>query len=323
VTFGSIACVVDEDVFAELQTDMPTDKVEDLFVLGALRTLSSRVVLVPALEYSVETLKQLADLRPSVIVNLAFSACPAEASFAGALELLGIPFTGSGPAAVALANDKIRSRRLLRAAGIQVPEFFDLSDSATKRSFSLEPPFIVKPVMSGNGVGVFANSIVHSYAEAMRCARQIQRDFGKPAVCDEFIVGREFHVGLIESPTGFKVSAIVELDFAGAEPGKGFQTGPIRNGSAVARAYKVTFRVAALSRRQATEIARVSRQSAQVLGLRGYSKVDIRMAEDGRLYVIEVNSNPGLWAGDIWSRPNFKTNLRRILNAARLKLIQV
>src|SRR6185295_3422626 len=102
------------------------------------------------------------------VFNLAFSAHPFESGFAGALELLGIPFTGSGALGIGLANDKVRSRRLLALAGLPVPRFVELGQTSRPAAVDFGPPFIVKPAALGNSRGIDRHSVVNSYSQALK-----------------------------------------------------------------------------------------------------------------------------------------------------------
>src|SRR5690242_5320197 len=107
----SVACVVDHRVGGAIsgaRIHSPFASY-DASVLESLCRLYQPVHLVRAYPESTRTLDELRSIRPDVVFNLAFSATPLEAPFAGALGLLGVPFTGSGPGAIALANDKVRS----------------------------------------------------------------------------------------------------------------------------------------------------------------------------------------------------------------------
>jgi D-alanine-D-alanine ligase-like ATP-grasp enzyme len=100
VTRRLIACVIDDDIIAEVKNGKPTWRsAADVFVVRALRRFSRAVELVAGVERSPCTIEELVRLKPGVVFNLAFSAHPSEPSFAGALEMLGIPYTGSGPLA--------------------------------------------------------------------------------------------------------------------------------------------------------------------------------------------------------------------------------
>jgi len=321
---GLVACVIDNDMIAAVSSGKKAGRAfSDLFVVRTLRRLYPNVKLVAAVERESQTIDELVRLKPGIVFNLAFSALPSEAAFVGALEILGIPYTGSGPLGIALANDKVRSRRLLAAAGIRVPQFVELSPTHRPAKIDFPPPYFVKPAISGNSVGIHAKSMADSYARALKQADRIWRELEQPSVCDEFIVGREFHVSLIERKRGvFKTAGIVELHFARTEPGKGFSTQVNIVKGKDRRTYKVRHRRATLTRRQLTELSEIAATAANLLQLRGYAKVDMRMDQEGRIAVIEVNANPALWNGEIWRRPSFETNLKWVMEAALRKALE-
>jgi D-alanine-D-alanine ligase len=256
-------------------------------------------------------------LEPDIVFNLAFSATPAEPALAGALELLGRPFTGSGSLAIGLANDKILSRQLMRAAGIPVPDYVVLSPGRRTRSFEFVRPWIVKPASLANSDGIRASSIVTSREQALRQAERNWRRFGVPSLCETFVVGREFQVGLIEMHRSFGITAVAELGFEGAAPGYGFKSEPFMVRGERHRLFEVSQHIARLPVPAITELSSIARRAAEVLKLRGYAKIDIRMDGRGRFFVLEANANPGLWPGiAIWRRPSFRLNVQRIMAAA-------
>jgi len=317
----AIACVIDDDIIDHVRRGETSEADKrmafDISVVRRLRRLADVVHLVPGTEGG-RTIEELARLQPQVVFNLAFSSCSLEPSFAGALELLGLPFTGSGPSGIAVANDKIRSRHLLRTAGIRVPRFVELAPRRRPKALDFEPPFIVKPVSSGDSEGIRSDSVVDSYAQALKRADRIWRELEMHAVCDEFIVGREFQVGIVEARRrAFHITEIVELHFSSARPGRGFKTELLMKRGKPCRLYETHARRALLPRRLKTRMAEIARKTAEVLDLRGYAKIDFRMDDEENIVLIEANPNPGLFSTNkIWGRPGFEINLRRIIHAA-------
>jgi D-alanine-D-alanine ligase len=313
----SVACAIDEDIAGQIRTAKPTliRARYDLSVVQALRSNYSEVNIISVVKGS-RTLDELVRLRPDVVFNLAFCTLPLEASFAGCLEMLGIPYTGSGPSGLTLASDKVRSRHLLRLAGVRVPRFVELAPGQTT-TIDLAPPLIVKPVSLASSAGIYADSVVRTHKDVLRLARRIWKRFGVSAVCDEFIVGREFRIGMVETTKGVpKIAGITEWRFDTALPGWGYKTEAIRINPRVRRAHHVTRGLAELSRRKIAELAAIARTAMTVLDVRGYATVDVRIDESERVTVIEVNPNPGLWSGSaIWSNPSFELNIRRIVNS--------
>jgi hypothetical protein len=111
---------------------------------------------------------------------------------------------------------------------------------------------------------------------------------------------------------------ITEWKFGDAAPGWGFKTQSIVSNPRVRRARRVSRALAVLSRRDRRVLAETARVAMAALDVRGYATMDVRMDDMGRVSVLEVNSNPGLWSGSsIWSRPSFGRNIKRIVEAAR------
>lgn len=314
----SVSCLIDADIVRRINTgSRPSIRANyNLSVVRALRRLYRRVGLVGAVDVGLSSMEELVRLRPDVIFNLACSGHPAEAAIVGCLDLIATPYTGSGPGAIALANDKIRSRHLLRSAGIRVPRFAELSPELPAE-IDLTPPLIVKPVSLGGCVGIHADSVVTTRQGVLRLARRIWRRLGTPAVCDEFVVGREFRIGLIESVAGWKVAGITEWHFGSAAPGWGFKTETIVKNRRYRRSRGVYRRLARLSRQTSGRLVAIVQEAVQILGVRGYATADVRMDDLERVTLLEVNANPGLWSGSsIWSNPDFDTNIERIVDSA-------
>jgi D-alanine-D-alanine ligase len=316
----SIACVIDDDIIAAVRRSDRSDRraLYDISVVRTLRRLADTVHLVAAVGASIQTLNVLARLRPDVVFNLAFSACPLEPSFVGALEVLGIPYTGSDPLGIALASDKAKSRHLLRAAGVKVPRFIELAQNCRPRGIDFEPPFIVKPTPGANSDGIYGGSVVNSFPQALKEAERIWRRLKVSAVCDEFIIGREFQVGMVEARRGaFHVTAIVELHFSSAQPGWAFKSEAVMRKGKRCRLYDISVRPALLPRPLKIKMAKTAVTAVKVLGLHGYAKVDLRMDDQENIVVIEVNPNPGILStSKIWRTPGFERNLKRIINSA-------
>jgi D-alanine-D-alanine ligase len=208
--------------------------------------------------------------------------------------------------ALALSNDKIRSRTLLAAAGVRVPRFVALAPGAKPREIDLTPPVIVKPACQASAYGVSRTSVVMTSRLALDRARQIWKRFGEPAVCDEFIRGREFRAGFVEGPRKrVRIAGISQFAFAGGE--HGLRTEGSRPGAR-------TIRLAPALR---TEVTAIAQTAFEALGIRGYASLDLRLDSFGRFTVLEVNANPGVSSDSkVWGAHGFDRNIRHIVAAA-------
>jgi len=315
----SVACVIDDDLASQIQTSNArcTRAAYDVSVVQALRRIYNKVTLVSVGEDDKAAIDHLLRLRPDVVVNLAYASHPLEASFVGLLEILGLRYTGSSPRGIVLANDKTRSRHLLKAAGVRVPNFVELVQGETT-AINLPPPLLVKPSSLASSAGINDDSLVKTPEEARKRAERIWKRFGTTALCDEFVVGREFRMSMIEaSTTSIKPGAIIEWHFGTAKPGWGFRTEAIRINGRVQRLRQVTRDLADLPRRKTEELAAMARTAMKALDIRGYSTFDLRMDDRERVTVIEVNANPGLWSGSrLWTNPSFEATIKKIVAAA-------
>jgi D-alanine-D-alanine ligase len=300
----------------------PSYRDYDYEVVRALSKKFERlqVIGVSSGQQALETMETLVASRPDVVFNLSYSAHRHEPSFLGALELLGLPFTGSGCLGILLSRDKMRSKLLLKAAGVPVPEgvAFRPNDS-----MALPPncrfPMIVKPALfGGSSEGIFANSLVRAERELADRVRRIWARYSVPALCEEFVVGREVRIAVTKSELkGMRLVGATEWRFPRARDGWGFKTHRVRTDPAFRRRLAVEIRSLELAPRTRSLLLGLADTSMRALGIRGYATLDLRFADERSFRVLEVNANPGLSPhSPTWSSPSFESNLVEIVRCA-------
>jgi len=312
-----IACLLDEGVDLEIAKALPATKAarHDKSVVDSLRKLYRRVDTITLKESDPRWIEHLLKERPDVVFNLAQSACPMEPSVAACLEVCGCAYTGSGPRGIMLANDKVRSRLLLQASGLRIPQFVELPPFEPIR-ISLEPPFIVKPASLAGSTGIYSDSVTMNANDVPRLAHRIWARFSVSALCEQFIVGREFRVGIIEDEKGrLQSTGIFESIMTGHKPGWGFRTDAIRNNPRVGQANKATQRRTTRPAGLVEALLDASRQAMSVLDVTGYATLDVRVGASGEPVILEVNANPGLVAGPFWGARSFPTTLHCIIQS--------
>lgn len=320
-----IACAIDYDLLRPVSAGKPNSDrahcVHDVYT--SLQEAFSEVHLVPVISSLGHVLESLHALKPDAVFNIALSGTPVEVSFAGALEFERFAFTGAGPIGIGLSRDKIRSRHLLAAAGVDVPRFVAMPPKQRPDLGSLRPPLLVKPAnLSGSSRGIHADSVVTNTSAAHRLARRIWATLGDTAVCDEFIVGRDFRVGVLEDAGGeFRLLGITESKFPRAAEGCGFKTYSIRMNPRIRRSQSVESVVASLPTAVRKRIAETAQITGRVLALRGYFTLDIRLDHEGRCFVVDANANPGLSRSSlIWGTPSLAHNLRHVVLRAMARV---
>ena len=197
----------------------------------------------------------------------------------GLLETMNIPYTGSGVSASAVCMDKGLTRVVLQAAGLPVPagRTVQAPEIPSRPPSQLGWPVVVKPCTEGSSFGV---SIVKKSTEWKRAVKKAFR-YGHQAVVEKYIPGREVAVGILG-----------DIIFPGVEiiaPG-GFYDFKAKYGKAATR-YLCP---APLTVRLQRVLRELSEQAYFALGCRGAARVDFRIHPNGRPYVLELNTIPGM-----------------------------
>lgn len=197
----------------------------------------------------------------------------------GALEVMHIPYTGSGVLASALAMDKFRTKLMWQAAGLAVPEYALLtaeSDFADVEE-ALGLPLFVKPAREGSSIGVTKvktpGGLQAAYEEAARHDPLV--------IAEKGVMGGEYTVGII----GDQVLPIVKI-----EPATEFYDYEAKYNRDDTR-YLCP---CGLPEKKEMQIRKEALDAFRVLGGRGWGRVDFLMDEEGNHYFLEVNTAPGM-----------------------------
>lgn len=208
-----------------------------------------------------------------------------DGSVQGFLDLLDIPYQGSGVLGSALAMDKDLAKQLYRQAGLRVPEWemarrADLADPR-RLLRSLAPPLVVKPVRQGSSLGM---SIVDR-EEDLPAALEKAFAFDDEVMVEEFIAGRELTGGVLGN------SELTALPLVEIIPGENFRFFDYQAKYQPGASREIC--PAELSPELSAEAQRCACLAHRVLRLRGYSRTDMILAPNG-LYVLETNTIPGM-----------------------------
>lgn len=203
------------------------------------------------------------------------------------LEMAGIPYTGSGVLASALGMDKMASKRVFKGAGITAPRGFEEAIGASpeaafkraKESFGL--PVVVKPACQGSAIGV---SLAWDGA-GFRRALQEAFKYGPRALVEEFIPGREITVGVMDGKEP-KLLPIIEI-----RPLTGTGLYDFEAKYSLNRSEHLV--PAPLTEAERARVEEVAVGAFKALGCKGVARVDMRLREDGVVFVLEVNTIPG------------------------------
>ena len=217
-----------------------------------------------------------------------------EAHVAAFLELLDLRYTGAGPQALFLAQDKVAAKKIFDFHGIRTPLFAVSWRGRLEQTDDLKFPLIVKPVSEDGSVGIDAGAVVRTLKELLERTALIEEKFG-PALIEEYIEGREIYVGVLgnERPAALPP---VELDLSKLPEGMPKIAGQEVKWEKGSEAYDSCSSAAAQGL-DAAVVGRLQETAVQVysaLKLRDYGRIDMRLAPDGSIHVIEANPNPWL-----------------------------
>ncbi len=195
------------------------------------------------------------------------------------LEVVGIPYTGSGPLGSGLAMDKDISKRLFRLAGIPTADWLMAPVAPGEVAERLGYPLIVKPSKQGSTVGLTKVNRPEDLAAAVDLAGR----YDDEVMLEAFVPGRELTVGILDG-AALAVGEIVPrheiFDYeCKYTPGMSVETFP-----------------AELPAPLTSEVGRLGCEAHRVLKLGGYSRVDFRLTPAGELVCLEVNTLPGITA---------------------------
>jgi D-alanine-D-alanine ligase len=223
----------------------------------------------------------LAELEPVQDADVLFLCLHAGRGEGGilqaVLDVIGVPYTGSGALASALAMDKDLSKRLFRAAGVPVPAWFMAPVAPEDVTTALGWPVIVKPSKMGSSVGM---TLVKN-AKGLDAAIALARRYDTEVMAEQFIPGRELTVGIVGDvplPVGEIIPKHELFDYeCKYTPGMSEETFPAKLDTALAR--------------QLQEMALIAHRA---LKLGGYSRVDFRLSPEGDIFCLEANTLPGM-----------------------------
>jgi len=193
----------------------------------------------------------------------------------GMLEVMGVPYTGSGVQASAVAMDKAAAKKLLSFHGVSTPEFalVEKASDAARLGF----PVVIKPASQGSAIGV---SIVEKKAgleAAIRTARKVCPE----VIAERYILGRELTVAILDS---------VALPIIEILPKEGFYDYRAKYTRGVTDFVVPAVLKKAVERR----VVKESLRAYELLGCEGAARVDVMLDASGTPYVLEVNTIPGL-----------------------------
>jgi D-alanine-D-alanine ligase len=245
-----------------------------------------------------QSLMSLAKCDADLVFNLTESFAgddTMDKNIAAYLELLHIPYTGGGPQALYLAQDKSLAKKIFDFHDIKTPNFATSYKGVLDHAHDIEFPLIVKPTSEDGSIGIDNDSVVHSVKELMERIHYIQEQFDSPALIEEFIEGREIYAAILGNDNP-ECLPLIELDLSKLPKGTPRIAGQDVKFDRETEAYKMTKSAPAedLDEETHKKLCDTALAAYRALKLRDYGRIDMRLNKKGEVYVIEANPNPWL-----------------------------
>ncbi len=208
-------------------------------------------------------------------------------------ELLGIPYTGSDSATLAIALDKALTKKVLRQHQILTPEFQLFESGRERLSPTTRFPVIVKPNAEGSSKGIDGISVFDDEASMRTAVKSLIEKYRQPALVEEYITGREFTVGLLGDRRP-RVLPPMEICFKDRSKDRPVYDFTVKQEWQKHVEYKCP---PELTKEERTRIERAARETFDAIDCRDYARIDLRMNAKGDVYVLEINPLPGLTPG--------------------------
>jgi D-alanine-D-alanine ligase len=237
--------------------------------------------------------------RPELVFNIAESFAgksALESNVAALLNLLKLRYTGSSPAGLIMAGDKTLTKKVLSFHGILTPRFATVFRGNVDWAGDIDFPLILKPPQEDASLGITQKSIVRDVKELLDTISSLQTEYQSAVLAEEFIDGREFYVGVLGNSSA-QALPIIELDFSKFPKGLpkiaswSAKWGEDGGGEGAEFAGTESVFPTDVPEELAERIKKVAIDSFQALRLRDYARVDLRVSDSGKIYVIEVNPN--------------------------------
>jgi D-alanine-D-alanine ligase len=216
------------------------------------------------------------------------------------LEMLGIPYTGSGPQCLAFCYDKALVRGIAKDLEVPVPEGIVVKSEDSMFELPLGFPVIVKPNFGDSSFGLNQHSVCNSYDEVVRAIYDIREGLGydKPILIEEFLTGKDLSIGIIGNPPeNYTVLPIIQEDYSELPDELPKVCGYEAKWIPDSPYWKIKSVSADLPKEIEEKIIECSLKLINRLECRDYTRLDWRLDAAGNPKLLEVNPNPG-WCWD-------------------------
>ncbi len=272
-------------------------------VVNTLRELGHEVLPLGVYDDLGDLRRAKDDFKPHIVFNLLeefHGVGVYDHHVVSYLELLKQHYTGCNPRGLLLSRDKPLAKKILSWHRIRTPGFFVVQrNKKTRRPAGFDYPLLVKSASEDASLGITERSVVRDDDELVQRVQKIHDETQTDALVENFIEGRELYVGLIGNRR-VKTLPIWEMHFHNAKPDSTkIATSRVKWDLEYQKRLGIeTTEATDLSKDVKERIIQVCKRTYKALSLSGYARMDLRLRDDGEVFVIEANPNPNLSYGE-------------------------
>jgi D-alanine-D-alanine ligase len=212
------------------------------------------------------------------------------------LNDMGMPFTGADAKNYYETSDKLTMKKKLVENGINTPGWQILEDYRGIINPDLKYPIIVKLANEHGSVGITQNSVVENEDQLRGQIEYMVRKYKQPVLIEEFIVGREMNVTMVGNGKSLRVLPVTEMDFGNLNRKWNILTfsSKFLDRSEEYKESRPVYPPKNMSKTVLSGAAKLSKKAFERFGCHDYARMDLRVDENGKSWILEVNSNPSL-----------------------------
>lgn len=279
----------------------PKDPSMEHDVLRALRRLGHDVQVLGIFDRIEPMVEGIEKNPPDLVFNFAEQFANDrrhDKNVAGLLEMMDIPFTGTGSAGLLLSRDKALGKQLLSTVGVRVPGFWVFPFGRNVPiPRGMHFPLVVKPAYGDGSEGISNASLVHDDGGLRDRIAMLHERFRQDVIAEEYIEGHEVYIGVMGNRR-LQVLPPYEIRFGSEEAGPVLATYRVKWNKSYRDKWKIEFGFADLPKQLVDKVAGVCRKAYRLLQLRDYARLDLRITPREEVYVIEANPNPDITQGE-------------------------
>jgi D-alanine-D-alanine ligase len=291
----------------------PQTPITEYHVIQTIRKLGHDLTIVTVDDDIIAVANQLREHNPDLVFNMTeeFDGDRSkDKNIAAMLELLAIPFTGTGPNGLMLCRDKRLCKQVLAHHRIKVPDFISFPPGTKiKVPKSIQFPLVVKPAFEDGSEGISNASIVNDVNALEQRVRFVTEKWNKSAIAEEYIGGREFYAALIGNKK-LTPLPIRECIFSNnSNDGPRLATYRVKWDKGYREKWNINYDFATLDEATTKSIYRICKRAYNLLQLRDYGRIDLRLTDDNKIVILEINPNPDLAYGEEVAESAMKAGL--------------